>query len=119
MPPRRSTVPPRARPADRESSKLGVAARAGTKLTAYLYLAVQLGLVVNVGALAYLLPVWWPPLLALIPYLLLLPGIWKVVRSHHGSPKDLIPAAGRNVQLHLGFSLLFAIGLGIVLGLTR
>ncbi|MBW2523076.1 MAG: prenyltransferase [Deltaproteobacteria bacterium] len=104
-------------PADREAGKLGIAARGGTKVTAYVYLLVQLGLMANVGLLAYLLPLWWPPLLALVPYLLLLPGIWKGVSQHHADPQGVIPAAGRNVQLHLGFSLLFCVGLGLVLGL--
>ena len=102
-------------PADRESGKLGIAARGGTRLTAYVFLLVQLALVANVGLLAYLLPLWWPPLLALVPYVLLLPGIWAGVREHHGHPQGMIPAAGRNVQLHLGFSLLFAIGLALEL----
>jgi len=102
-------------PADREAGKLGIAARAGTRVTAYVYLLVQLALMVNVAVLAYLLPVQWPPLIALLPYLALLPGIWKGVSKHHGDPQEIIPAAGRNVQLHLGFSLLFVVGLALVL----
>jgi 1,4-dihydroxy-2-naphthoate octaprenyltransferase len=102
-------------PADREAGKLGVAARAGTRATAYLYLVTQLGTVANVAVLAAVLPVWWPPLISVIPYAILLPKIWKILAQHHAHPQELIPAAGVNIQLHLAFSILLALGLALEL----
>lgn len=102
-------------PADRESGKLGVAARLGTRVTANLYLATQLGTVATIAALALLLPVSWPLLISAIPYAIFLPKIWKILGRHHADPKEIIPAAGYNVQLHLTFSLLLALGLAIEL----
>lgn len=88
-------------PADRESGKLGLAARAGTFVTAYIYLGVQLATVVNIIVLSALLTVRWPLLFATLPYLFLLPKIWHILKSQHATPKKLIPAAGLNIQLHL------------------
>jgi len=98
--------------ADRQGGKLGVAARLGTRFTARLYLAVQLFLVLNIAVLALvIIPGGWPLLLAIVPCALLLPGIWHTLSAGHGDPDALKPAAGRNVQLHLLFSL------GLIAGL--
>jgi 1,4-dihydroxy-2-naphthoate octaprenyltransferase len=91
--------------ADRRGGKLGVAARCGTRFTARLYLTVQLLLVLNVLVLGLVvIDGGWPILLAAVPYLFLLPGIWRTLATGHDDPDALKPAAGRNVQLHLLFS---------------
>ncbi len=98
--------------ADRAGGKLGVAARRGTAFTAGLYLVVQLLLITDILLCALLvLDRGWPVLLAVVPYLMLLPGIARTVLHHHGDPDRLKPAAGRNVQLHLLFSAGLVIGL--------
>ena len=98
--------------ADRKGGKLGVAARLGTRFTSRLYLAVQLLLVVNVLLLALVVVErGWPIVLAAIPYLFFLPGIWRTLASAHEDPDALKPIAGRNVQLHLLFSF------GLIAGL--
>ncbi len=98
--------------ADRQGGKLGAAARRGTRFTARLYLAVQLLLVVNVLVLGLVvIDGGWPILLAAVPYLFLLPGIWGTLASGHDDPDALKPAAGRNVQMHLLFSAGLIVGL--------
>lgn len=92
--------------ADRAAGKLGVAARLGTAFTRWLYLGVQLLLMCNIILLA-LFPLGrgWPLLIALAPYLLLLPKVWKILYRRHDSPDELKSAARLNVQLHLLFSI--------------
>lgn len=98
--------------ADRKGGKLGVAARRGTRFTARLYLAVQLVLVINVMILALaVIDRGWPILLTAVPYLFILPGIWRGLSRSHDAPDDLKPLAGRNVQLHLLFTFSLIAGL--------
>lgn len=97
--------------ADKQGGKLGVAARLGTAVTKWIYLIVQLILVTTILLLALVLVTkGWLLLLAVIPYTLLLPKIWKILKVHHGNPDELKLAAGYNVQLHLLFSTCFFIG---------
>jgi 1,4-dihydroxy-2-naphthoate octaprenyltransferase len=99
--------------ADRKGGKLGAAARYGTRFTAFLYLFVQVLLVADALILALVvMERGWPIVMAVIPYLFILPGIWRnLLRSHH-DPEALKPIAGRNVQLHLLFSF------GLIAGLV-
>ena len=97
--------------ADIKGGKLGVAARLGTSVTKWIYLIVQLILLATVLILALILVTkGYFLLLAVIPYVFLLPKIWKIVRVHHNNPDELKKAAGYNVQLHLLFSAFFIIG---------
>jgi len=97
--------------ADIKGGKLGVAARLGTSVTKWIYLIVQLILVATVLLLALILVTkGYFLLLAVIPYIVLLPKIWNIVRIHHNNPDELKKAAGYNVQLHLLFSVCFLIG---------
>lgn len=108
------------RPADKETGKHGVAVRAGTKFTAVLYLLVQLALVINVVILSLVyIEQGWLLLFSLAPYILLLPKTASLVLKSHHTPDELKPAAGRNVQIHLGFSVLFFVGFAILLGLKN
>jgi len=100
--------------ADRDTGKLGVAARLGTRATSDIYLMVQIILMLNVIVLSIILKDnGWIILISLIPYILLLPKIWKIVNANHDNPEVLPQAAGFNVQLHLLFSILLSLGLGI------
>lgn len=102
--------------ADKATGKWGVAARLGTRTTSYIYLLVQVILMVNIVVLSQLLnSTGWVILICLIPYILILPGIWKIMNKNHADPKALQTAARMNVQLHLLFSILMSFGLGIYL----
>lgn len=99
------------RDADKATDKLGVAARLGNRTTGYIYLIVQLFLVANIILLAIFVTMLI--LICLMPYVLLLPRIWKIIRKNYDQPKPLQNAAKLNVQLHLLFSILLIIGLGM------
>lgn len=102
--------------ADKAAGKLGIAARRGTKVTAYVYLIVQILLMANVIALSIMLREHGGLLaLALVPYVLILPFIWRIVQPQHHNPMALKAAAKLNVQLHLLFSILFSLGIGLYL----
>lgn len=102
--------------ADQATGKWGVAARLGTMATSYIYLVVQVILIINIIALSQALnPRGWVIWISLLPYLLLLPSIGKMMIRNHADPKALKPAAKLNVQVHLLFSILFSLGLAIYL----
>ncbi|MBR9975276.1 MAG: prenyltransferase [Bacteroidetes bacterium] len=104
------------RDADRDTGKWGIAVRAGRKSAALLYAAVQLLLCVNIIVLSLVVPgSGWPILLALLPCLLLLPRIIPALLRGHDDMSVLKPVAGRNVQLHLLFSVALSVGLGVAL----
>lgn len=103
-------------PADKAAGKLGIAARRGTKVTAYVYLIVQLVLMINVIVLSLMLKEKGSlVIIALAPYILLLGFIWRIVGPEHANPMALKNAARLNVQLHLFFSILFSLGIGLYL----
>ncbi len=98
--------------ADSTAGKRGIAARLGTRVTAWFYFLVQSLLVLDIVLLGLVfIQNGWFILLALVPYILLFPGAWSIVRKHHDNPDKLKPAAGTNVMIHLLFSLLFLAGL--------
>ncbi|MDZ7264359.1 MAG: prenyltransferase [candidate division KSB1 bacterium] len=100
--------------ADIAAGKLGIAARRGTKITAYVYLIVQIVLMINIIVLSFLLKEQGGMLtIALTPYILMLPFIWRILQSEHGNPEALKKAARLNVQMHLAFSILFNLGIGL------
>jgi len=102
--------------ADKATGKLGIAARSGNKFTSYLYLVVQFVLCLDVIILAlWYIHHGWLLLLCLIPYAILLPRIWKILSGGYDDADLLKTAAKLNVLLHISFSLLFAIGLGLIL----
>ncbi len=103
--------------ADSATGKRGIVPRVGTAAGRYGYLLIQLLLVANVLWLSLaVLPSGWPLLFSLIPYLLILPGCWRIVHVAHDQPEQLRQAAGMNVRIHLLFSILFILSLtGMVL----
>ena len=102
--------------ADKATGKWGVAARLGTKATSYIYLLVQIILMIDIIALSQILNSrGWVILICVIPYILILPQIWKIMSRNHDDPKALQTAAKMNVQLHLLFSILLSLGIGIYL----
>ena len=102
--------------ADKATGKWGVAARLGTKATSYIYLLVQIILMIDIIVLSQVLDSsGWVILICVIPYILILPQIWKIMSRNHDDPKALQTAAKMNVQLHLLFSILLSLGIGIYL----
>lgn len=102
--------------ADKATGKWGVAARLSTKATSYIYLLVQIILMIDIIVLSQVLDSsGWVILICLIPYILLLPQIWKIMNKSHADPIALQTAAKMNVQLHLLFSILLSLGIGIYL----
>jgi 1,4-dihydroxy-2-naphthoate octaprenyltransferase len=101
--------------ADEETGKWGVAVRKGTKTTIYIYLIVQILLMINVSYLGlYSVDSGYLILVSLIPYFILLPKIWKILNEHHDNADNLKAAAGLNVQLHLMFSIMFFLTTAII-----
>ena len=101
--------------ADKETGKWGVAVRKGTTTTAYIYLTVQILLMINVFYLGlFSIEYGYLMLMALLPYFILLPKIWKILKNNHDNADNLKPAAGLNVQLHLILSLLLFIITAII-----
>lgn len=104
------------RDADQTAGKWGVAVRLGNKVTAVIYLCMQILLCINIIVVSWFFHGnGWPVLLGLLPYAIFLTAIWTILRKHPSEPEWLIRAAQKNVQLHLLFSLLLNIGLGIML----
>ncbi len=104
--------------ADRSTGKWGLAVRLGTRATSYIYLLVQIFLMLDIVVLSQVLnPKGWVILICLIPYILILPQIWKIINENHDDPKALQTAAKMNVKLHLLFSILLSLGIGIYLAI--
>jgi 1,4-dihydroxy-2-naphthoate octaprenyltransferase len=103
-------------PDDKAAGKYGWVLRIGTKRAAYGYLILQSLLMLNILMLVFFIfHPGWPLLLALIPFVVLLPKIWTRIRKHHADPMQLLPVAKLNTALYVLFSLFFILGLGLTL----
>jgi 1,4-dihydroxy-2-naphthoate polyprenyltransferase len=102
-------------PADEATGKHGIAVRIGVPATVRVYGAVQLILVLDLALLAWRMG--WPVLLGALPAAVLLPRIWRLLDGGRADVAALKAAAKANVRLHLLFSMLFIIGLGLSLAL--
>jgi len=97
--------------ADRKGGKHGVASRLGTHATSYIYLFVQLAIVLNVVLLFVGFPgKSWPILLALIPYLFLFPKAASIILKHHNNEDELKKGAKLTVLTHIVFSFFLIVG---------
>jgi 1,4-dihydroxy-2-naphthoate polyprenyltransferase len=104
--------------ADKATGKWGVAVRLGNKTTSFIYLSVQIILCIDIIILSHLsLKNGWLILVSLIPYILLVPKIFKILIADYDQPKLLKNAARFNVFLHLTFSLLLILSIIIILAL--
>jgi hypothetical protein len=54
-------------------------------------------------------------LLTLIPFVILLPKIWTIIKKYHADPIYLVPVAKLNTALYVLFSLFFILGLWLTL----
>jgi len=97
--------------ADRKGGKHGVASRLGTRATSYIYLFVQLAIILNVVLLfVNYSGKSWPLLLTLIPYLFLFPKAVSIILKYHDEEDKLKKGAKLTVLTHIAFSLLLIIG---------
>ena len=98
--------------ADKTAGKWGVAVRLGNKTTSYIYMFVQILLCLNILILSMMyLNNGWPVLASLIPYIIILPKIFKIIFHNYNDTELLKNAARMNVFLHLLFSLFFSLSL--------
>jgi 1,4-dihydroxy-2-naphthoate octaprenyltransferase len=103
-------------PDDKAAGKIGLVLRMGTKKASYGYLMIQLLLMWNILMLAFFIfHPGWPLFLALIPFVIILPKIWNLVKKHHSAPMQLVPVAKLNTALYVLFSLFFILGLWLTL----
>jgi 1,4-dihydroxy-2-naphthoate octaprenyltransferase len=103
-------------PDDKAAGKSGLVLRMGTKQASYGYLMIQSLLVLNILILVFFIfHPGWPLLLALIPFVILLPKIWINIKKYHADPIYLVPVAKLNTALYVLFSLFFILGLWLTL----
>jgi 1,4-dihydroxy-2-naphthoate octaprenyltransferase len=103
-------------PDDKAAGKIGLVLRMGTKQASYGYLMIQSLLVLNILILVFFIfHPGWPLLLALIPFVILLPKIWINIKKYHADPIYLVPVAKLNTALYVLFSLFFILGLWLTL----
>ena len=96
--------------ADRKGGKHGVASRLGTRFTSWLYMMVQILLVLNVITISFLYPgPRWTFIMALVPYIFIFPGAAKIILSDHDNPESLKTGAKLTVLTHIAFSLLLLV----------
>ena len=99
-------------PDDKAAGKYGLVLRMGTKRASYGYLMIQILLILNILMLVFFIfHPGWPLLLALIPFVVLLPKIWSLIKKHHADPTQLVPVAKLNTVLYVLFSVFFILGL--------
>ncbi len=99
-------------PDDKAAGKYGLVLRMGTKRASYGYLMIQTLIMLNILLLVFFIfHPGWPLLLALIPFVVLLPKIWSLVRKYHADPTQLVPVAKLNTVLYVLFSVFFILGL--------
>jgi len=104
------------RDADETAGKWGIAVRLGIGFTSYMFLIVQILLCINVMYLSlFVLINGWILLIALIPYVIVLPKAFMLLKDTQNYPETHKEAAGLNVKLHLLFNMLFILGLILVL----
>ncbi len=98
--------------ADSGTGKRGLVARLGTRTGRWGFLILHALIITNIVWLSLTVqPKGWLLLTALLPYALLLPRAWRQVYAFHDQPDRLKPAAGMNVQIHLGMSVLLVASL--------
>lgn len=105
--------------ADRDSGKMTIVARTGAKTGRWVYMGIQLILILNTALLCGILG--WPGLIALIglvPYFLIFPKAVEIITRHYQDMDLLKKAAGLNVKIHLLFAVLFNLGLWLAVMLA-
>ena len=97
------------RPADERAGKRTIVVRLGKDaiVNGYAFFVTTAFMLIAVGALTDLMPVW--TLIALAPAPLAV-KVYQALRSHYESPYELMDAMGKNIMLHLFTGLLLIAG---------
>jgi 1,4-dihydroxy-2-naphthoate octaprenyltransferase len=97
------------RPADEKAGKKTIVVRLGQKtiVAGYAFFSGAAFVLIAVGALGGIMPIW--TLLALAPAPLAF-KVYKALGSHYESPYELMDAMGKNIMLHLSTGLLLIAG---------
>jgi 1,4-dihydroxy-2-naphthoate octaprenyltransferase len=97
------------RPADERAGKRTIVVRLGKEaiVSGYAFFVTTAFVLIAVGALAGLMPIW--TLVALAPAPLAF-KVYQALRSHYESPYELMDAMGKNIMLHLFTGLLLIAG---------
>jgi len=103
-------------PSDIAAGKRGMVARIGSRNATYGYMIIQSLLILNTVIVAlFMVRHGWLVLFSLIPFLILLPKIWRLLRCYHAETEKLVSLTKLNSTLYGSFSLLFILGLGLTL----
>ena len=104
------------RPADEKAGKRTIVVRLGQQaiVKGYALSVAATYLLIVIGALSGIMPVWTLLGLATIPLAL---QVYRGINSHYESPYELMGAMGKNIQLHLftGLALIVGYVLAIVI----
>lgn len=97
------------RPADEKAGKRTIVVRLGKNaiVNGYALFVASAFLLIAIGALTEIMPVW--SLVALVTAPLAL-RVYKALQSHYDSPYELMDAMGKNIMLHLFTGLLLIAG---------
>ena len=97
------------RPADERAGKRTIVVRLGKDaiVSGYAFFVTTAFVLIAVGALADIMPIW--TLIALAPAPLAL-KVYRALQSHYNSPYELMDAMGKNIMLHLFTGLLLIAG---------
>jgi 1,4-dihydroxy-2-naphthoate octaprenyltransferase len=97
------------RPADERAGKRTIVVRLPQSaiVTGYVLSVAATYLLIVVGAVSGIMPVWTLLGLATIPLAL---QVHKGISSHYNSPYELMGAMGKNIQLHLFTGLALIVG---------
>jgi 1,4-dihydroxy-2-naphthoate octaprenyltransferase len=102
--------------ADRAAGKHGAASRLGTRMTASIYVTIQLAVIANVLYISvFFKDNAMSLMMSLIPYAMIFPVAALVVLKYHNNPAELKRAAKMTVQMHMLFSVLLIAGFIIYL----
>jgi len=103
-------------PNDIAAGKRGMVARIGSKNAVYGYMIIQLLLILNTIVVAtFFILHGWLLLFSLVPFIVLLPKIWGILKKNHADPTKLVLLTKLNSTLYGLFSFLFMLGLGLTL----
>jgi 1,4-dihydroxy-2-naphthoate octaprenyltransferase len=103
-------------PNDIAAGKRGMVARIGPKKAIYGYMIIQSLLIFNTLILSFfVVRHGWLLLIALVPFIFLLPKIWKILKKYYADTSKLVPITNLNSTLYGVYSFLFILGLWLTL----
>ncbi len=101
-------------PTDVKGEKIGLVARIGFERARYGLVAIHSLALLNVVTVAYIiLNPGWPLLITLVPFVLLMPKVWKRMKSMDGYGQEVKEVSSLNFKLYALFSLFLMLGCGL------